>query len=236
MNSAKLLDRQRSDAVDYYADDPRDKYTLVPSAELHSGDYRMEFLVRDVLDIADALGFDRFHLVGHDWGSLVAWYVAGAAPERILTLNTISAPHPDAAVPRLIGALDRVRRIETAVRVVPEVARMFAMLAPIVAAHDRAGYRDLGRALAEDPAFRQRFLESSQHIHGHEHGHNHKTQDQTDQYRQRRLHQESQRLESMVHPKAEKIRGLLKSLIKILALLPILHRPQQGFRDVLFKS
>lgn len=58
--------------------------------------YRMDRLVADVLGMADALGFERFHLVGHDWGAIVAWSVAAAAPERLLTLNPISVPHPGA--------------------------------------------------------------------------------------------------------------------------------------------
>ncbi len=69
-----------------------------------------------------------------------------------------ATPRPDAAVPRLIAALDSVRRIETRVRVVPEVQRMFATLAPVAREEDRAGYRDLATALAEDRAFRRRFL------------------------------------------------------------------------------
>ncbi|MET0342945.1 MAG: alpha/beta hydrolase [Polyangiales bacterium] len=51
-------------------------------------------LVRDVLGIADAAGAKRFHLVGHDWGASVAWAVAGAAPERLLSVTPISVPHP----------------------------------------------------------------------------------------------------------------------------------------------
>jgi len=59
-------------------------------------DYGMAFLVGDVLNIADALGFERFHLVGHDWGAAVAWVVGVVAPGRVLTLTPISVPHPDA--------------------------------------------------------------------------------------------------------------------------------------------
>ncbi len=69
-----------------------------------------------------------------------------------------AAPAPDAAVPRLVAALDRVRRIETPVRVVPEVARMFASLAPLAPPPDAAAFSDLERSLASDEAFRSRFL------------------------------------------------------------------------------
>ncbi len=69
-----------------------------------------------------------------------------------------ASPPPNAAVPRLIAALDRVRRLETKVTVVPEVARMFQSLARFAADEDRGGYSDLRFALAVDPAFRSRFL------------------------------------------------------------------------------
>ena len=44
--------------------------------------------------MADALGADTFHLVGHDWGSMVAWAVAIEYPERLRSLTAISVPHP----------------------------------------------------------------------------------------------------------------------------------------------
>jgi pimeloyl-ACP methyl ester carboxylesterase len=60
------------------------------------GEYRVERLVADVLGFADALGVERFHLVGHDWGGAVAWQVAGRHPERLRTLTSLSTPHPAA--------------------------------------------------------------------------------------------------------------------------------------------
>ena len=59
-------------------------------------DYRMRELVADVLAIADHFGWDRFDLVGHDWGAAVAWSVAAEHPERIRTLTAVSIPHLDA--------------------------------------------------------------------------------------------------------------------------------------------
>ena len=41
---------------------------------------RRRALIGDVLAVADAVGADRFHLVGHDWGGAVAWQVAGGTP------------------------------------------------------------------------------------------------------------------------------------------------------------
>lgn len=64
----------------------------------------------------------------------------------------------DAAVPRLLSALERVRAVDTEVTVVPEVARMFARLAPRAREEDRAGLADLARALERRDAFATRFL------------------------------------------------------------------------------
>ncbi|MFN8040747.1 MAG: alpha/beta hydrolase [Acidimicrobiales bacterium] len=56
-------------------------------------DYRLDLLVDDVLGLADAMGVDRFHLVGHDWGAAVAWATAAKAPERLRSLSVVSVPH-----------------------------------------------------------------------------------------------------------------------------------------------
>ena len=60
------------------------------------GDYAIPLLVEDVIGIADAVGADRFHIVGHDWGAAVAWVVAIVAEDRVITANPVSVPHPDA--------------------------------------------------------------------------------------------------------------------------------------------
>ena len=59
-------------------------------------DYALPLLVGDVIGLADAIGADRFHVVGHDWGAAVAWGVAIAARDRVITANPVSVPHPDA--------------------------------------------------------------------------------------------------------------------------------------------
>lgn len=58
--------------------------------------YTPELLVADVLAVADALGWQRFDLVGHDFGGSIAWMVAGHHPDRVRTLAVASTPHPAA--------------------------------------------------------------------------------------------------------------------------------------------
>ncbi|MDO4919088.1 alpha/beta fold hydrolase [Kocuria sp.] len=59
-------------------------------------DYRREELCADALALADAAGAQRFHLVGHDWGGVLAWDIALRAPERVESLTVLSTPHPSA--------------------------------------------------------------------------------------------------------------------------------------------
>ncbi len=47
------------------------------------------------MGLADALGIDRFRLVGHDWGGVVAWAAAALYPGRVERLAVLNAPHPD---------------------------------------------------------------------------------------------------------------------------------------------
>jgi pimeloyl-ACP methyl ester carboxylesterase len=56
-------------------------------------DYALPILVDDVRAIADRFGFDRFHLVGHDWGSVVGWNLTSREPERVLSWTSLSIPH-----------------------------------------------------------------------------------------------------------------------------------------------
>ena len=80
-----------------------------PGARLpRASDYRLDKLTGDVFGMAEALDADGFHLVGHDWGGIVAWAAAAAKPERVFTLSVLSTPHPRAyldALPRSVQGL-----------------------------------------------------------------------------------------------------------------------------------
>lgn len=58
--------------------------------------YKPAALVADVLSVADACAFEEFDLVGHDFGGMVAWMVAGHHADRVRTLTVASTPHPAA--------------------------------------------------------------------------------------------------------------------------------------------
>ena len=77
---------------------------LAPNQRGHSAsarpgrrrDYRVSELVADVVALIDASGAEKVHLVGHDWGALVAWSFAASHPDRLITLSALSGPHPAA--------------------------------------------------------------------------------------------------------------------------------------------
>ncbi|MGI5170484.1 alpha/beta fold hydrolase [Spirillospora sp. CA-253888] len=57
--------------------------------------YRIEKLVADVVALIDArAGGGPVHVVGHDWGAVVAWALTAAHPERVASLTALSVPHP----------------------------------------------------------------------------------------------------------------------------------------------
>ncbi len=104
---APLLDGLRLVALDLPGHGHSDHRP--PGTHYHFIDY-----VEDVLGAADALGWERFALLGHSLGGAVATFVAGACPGRITRLGLIEAlgpltEDPDEAPRRLAHALERAR-------------------------------------------------------------------------------------------------------------------------------
>lgn len=65
------------------SDQPQDK-----------AEYGTDKVVADLFALADALGIDRFILVGHDWGGAASWAAAIKGDPRIERLAIVNAPHP----------------------------------------------------------------------------------------------------------------------------------------------
>lgn len=112
--------------------------------------------VEDLRALVEHLGYSRFVLVGHDWGSLVAWSFALHHPEMLEALVSLGGAHP--------GVLDRAQREDEeqirASRYLLGLRRTdaidavsadgFAALAraldhPFLTAEDRAAYREAWR-------------------------------------------------------------------------------------------
>jgi pimeloyl-ACP methyl ester carboxylesterase len=60
--------------------------------------YATNLIVADALQLMEALGVSRYHLVGHDWGGQIAWLIAASHPERLRSLTIYSRPHPEAFI------------------------------------------------------------------------------------------------------------------------------------------
>jgi pimeloyl-ACP methyl ester carboxylesterase len=60
------------------------------------GAYVADELLDDIAAVADAVGFERFHLIGHDWGAVLGWNFTGQNPDRVLSWASLSIAHPGA--------------------------------------------------------------------------------------------------------------------------------------------
>ena len=58
--------------------------------------YDYETLVGDVPALIRALGAERAHVVGHDWGGMPAWGAAAFRPDVVDRLVIMNSPHPKA--------------------------------------------------------------------------------------------------------------------------------------------
>ena len=83
---------------DYRVIAPDQRGYSVGSRPLKVDEYKIDKLSQDIIDIADAFAVDKFHLVGHDWGSAVGWYLSSVEGERLLSWSALSVPHMDAFI------------------------------------------------------------------------------------------------------------------------------------------
>ncbi len=49
---------------------------------------------QDIRQLVDSLGYERFVLVGHDWGAAAAWTLALHEPDLLEALVILATPHP----------------------------------------------------------------------------------------------------------------------------------------------
>ncbi|HZM78752.1 MAG TPA: alpha/beta hydrolase [Candidatus Limnocylindrales bacterium] len=75
-------------------------------------EYAVDECVTDALSIMDALNVRSFHVVGHDWGAVVAWALAADHPGRVLSLTAISVAHPSAFARAIAGGGDQRQKSE----------------------------------------------------------------------------------------------------------------------------
>lgn len=92
------------------------------------GDYSFAGAVNAVLDIADALGWERFALLGHSMGAGIGSLLAAACPDRVERFVAIEAlgalsETPERTVTRLREAIAATRALpHKRLRVFPDIA------------------------------------------------------------------------------------------------------------------
>ncbi|SDD94215.1 alpha/beta fold hydrolase [Auraticoccus monumenti] len=96
--------------------------------------YRGRELVADVTALLDALGAERAHVVGHDWGGAVAWQLATTAPERVASLTVLSTPHPAALTRAMTRSRQPLRSLYMGLFQVPVLPELVLrrLLAPML--------------------------------------------------------------------------------------------------------
>ena len=121
--------------------------------------YTLSQLAGDVLALADAAGAERFHLVGHDWGGALAWYVADHYPGRLISLASLSVPHPQAFLRALASSNQAARSWYVAAFQLPALPELAlsrrggeAMRAALVRTGLDPGSAARSAARAADPA------------------------------------------------------------------------------------
>ena len=71
--------------------------------------YTLRQTTGDVLALLDAAGLESAHVVGHDWGGMVAWALGAWHPVRVRTLTALSVPHPAAMAKAMITSDQALR-------------------------------------------------------------------------------------------------------------------------------
>lgn len=119
---------------------------------LEVGDYALPNLVSDVLAIADAVGAQTFHLVGHDWGAAVGWATVLEHPDRVLSWTGLSIAHPQAFSDALLNDPDQQARSSYFTLfntpIVPEILLTFNGLALLNAAYEGMDSDNIAEYLA----------------------------------------------------------------------------------------
>ena len=93
-------------------------YCIAPDMRGYSKDacpkgvsnYTLQKLGQDVLNLADAVGKNKFHLIGHDWGAGLGWYVVYKNHNRIISWTGLSVPHMRAFSKAILIDKDQQKR------------------------------------------------------------------------------------------------------------------------------
>ncbi|NJK37319.1 MAG: alpha/beta hydrolase [Oscillatoriales cyanobacterium RM2_1_1] len=72
--------------------------------------YDLDTLSGDIRGLIEQLGYTRAHIVGHDWGGVIAWHLAQKFPQYLNRLAILNAPPPHRFLQELTSNVDQIRR------------------------------------------------------------------------------------------------------------------------------
>jgi pimeloyl-ACP methyl ester carboxylesterase len=111
--------------------------------------YSVKNLVADLVGVLDALELEQAVFVGHDWGSMPAWYAGAYAPERVAGAASLCTPYFTPGDVDLIEAYNETRGPNHYMATFQEPGVGEAMLERDVEATFRALIRRRGMTLDE---------------------------------------------------------------------------------------
>jgi pimeloyl-ACP methyl ester carboxylesterase len=111
--------------------------------------YSVKNLVADLVGLLDALEIEQAVFVGHDWGSMPAWYAGAYAPERVAGAASLCTPYFTPGEVDLIEAYNEIRGPNHYMATFQEPGVGEAMLERDVEATFRALIRGRGMTLEE---------------------------------------------------------------------------------------
>lgn len=72
--------------------------------------YQLETLIEDVVGFVNHFQLKDFHIIGHDWGSVVAWSTVLKYPDLAKSLIAMAVPHPKAFADAIAKDADQQKR------------------------------------------------------------------------------------------------------------------------------
>ena len=72
--------------------------------------YSIDLLAKDVVGILDQVASSKAFVVGHDWGAVVAWYLAARYSEKVSRTAMLCVSHPRILIKNLITNPAQLRR------------------------------------------------------------------------------------------------------------------------------
>lgn len=55
--------------------------------------YSIQAIASDIIQILEQKNITNFHLIGHDWGSVIGWSICGLYPQQVQSFVPMSVPH-----------------------------------------------------------------------------------------------------------------------------------------------